>query len=293
METLCGQGYGAKAYKKLGIYLQASCIISFSFCVLLSIFWWFSDSILILLHQDPAIAKSAGLYLRFLIPGLFAYGVLQNLLRFLQTQSVVIPLVLCSALPLILHIGIAYSLTRWTYFPFTGAALATSISYWVSVVILALYVLRSKNFVHTWDGFSMESFNYVIQTLKLALPCAAMVWLVNLVPPLMINSNVLKSMQNQLINYCYYFFIVSNSLEYCAFEILVLVAGLMPNSEVTTSLIAMWYVSFILSITLISPHLTVVFTFHGKTKSLRVYFFSVNTENISFMVAYGLSAAAR
>lgn len=223
VETLCGQGYGAKAYRMLGIYLQASCIISVSFSVLVAVFWWFSGSILILLHQDPSIAKAAGLYLRFLIPGLFAYGLLQNLLRFLQTQSVVFPLVLCSALPLILHIGISYSLTHWTHFPFTGAALATSISYWISVMTLTLYVLRSNKFVHTWGGFSMESFNYVIQTLKLAIPCAAMV-----------------------------------CLEYCAFEILVLLAGLMPNSEITTSLIAM----------------------------------CVNTEAISFMVAYGLSAAA-
>jgi hypothetical protein len=33
------------------------------------------------------------------------------------------------------------------------------------------------------------------------------------------------------------------SLEYWAFELLVLIAGLLPNSTVSTSLIAMWYVS--------------------------------------------------
>jgi hypothetical protein len=32
-------------------------------------------------------------------------------------------------------------------------------------------------------------------------------------------------------------------LEYWAFELLVLIAGLLPNSTVSTSLIAMWYVS--------------------------------------------------
>jgi multidrug resistance protein, MATE family len=32
------------------------------------------------------------------------------------------------------------------------------------------------------------------------------------------------------------------SLEYWAFELLVLIAGLLPNSTVSTSLIAMWYV---------------------------------------------------
>lgn len=42
---------------------------------------------------------------------------------------------------------------------------------------------------------------------------------------------------------------ISISLEYWAFEILVLLGGLMPNSQLTTSLVAMWWVhvSFISS----------------------------------------------
>ncbi|KAK9907206.1 hypothetical protein M0R45_002208 [Rubus argutus] len=85
-----------------------------------------------------------------------------------------------------------------------------------------LYVLCAKKFEHTWQGFSLESFRYVLTGLKLALPSAAMV-----------------------------------CLEYWAFEILVLMEGLMPYSEQTTSLIAM----------------------------------CVNTETIAYMMTYGLSAA--
>lgn len=223
LETLCGQGYGAKLYRLLGIYLQASCTLSLLFSVLISILWWFSDIILIFLRQDPEISKAAALYLKFLIPGLFAYGILQNILRFLQTQSVVAPLVVCSVVPLVIHIGITFILVKWTYFAFAGAALAASISMWISLLMLGTYVLRANRFKHTWDGFSAESFQYILVDLKLALPCAAMV-----------------------------------CLEYWAFELLVLLAGLMPNPEITTSLIAM----------------------------------CVNTEAIAYMIAYGLSAAA-
>ncbi|KAL3508692.1 hypothetical protein ACH5RR_028093 [Cinchona calisaya] len=223
LETLCGQGYGARLYRMLGIYLQASCIVSFIFCIMVSILWWFSDIILTFLHQDPQISKAAGLYLRFLIPGLFAYGILQNILRFLQTQSIVAPLVVCSLGPLIIHFGITFVLVKWTFLGFSGAALAASISMWISVLMLGLYVLRANKFNHTWEGFSMEAFRYILLDLKLALPCAAMV-----------------------------------CLEYWAFELLVLLAGLMPNPEITTSLIAM----------------------------------CVNTEAIAYMIAYGLSAAA-
>ncbi|KAK4387087.1 protein DETOXIFICATION 18 [Sesamum angolense] len=223
LETLCGQGFGAKLYRMLGVYLQASCIITIIFTIIISVIWWYSDIILTFLHQDPQITKADGLYLKYLIPGLLAYGFLQNILRFLQTQCIILPLVICSLVPLALHICIAFVLVHWTGLGYRGAPLAASISLWISVLMLGLYVVKAKKFEQTWEGFTLESLSHVFANLKLALPSAAMV-----------------------------------CLEYWAFEILVLLAGLMPNSEITTSVVAM----------------------------------CVNTESICYMIAYGLSAAA-
>ncbi|KAK3424366.1 hypothetical protein EUGRSUZ_F01153 [Eucalyptus grandis] len=224
LETLCGQGFGAKLYRTLGIHLQASCIVSLFFSTLISIFWFYTEPVLILLHQDSQIAKTAALYMKFLIPGIFAYGILQNILRFLQTQSIVFPLVMLSVVPFVIHIGIAYALVHGTVLGFEGAPLAASISLWLSVLALAIYMTCSKRCKNSWEGISFESFSYIFTNLRLALPSAAMV-----------------------------------CLEYWAFEILVFLAGLMKNSETTTSLIAM----------------------------------CVNTETIAYMITYGLSAAGR
>ncbi|KAL4369183.1 hypothetical protein GQ457_05G011590 [Hibiscus cannabinus] len=223
LETLCGQGFGAKKYKMLGIYLQSSSIISFFFSIVISILWLFTEPILVLLHQDPEISRMAALYMKYLIPGLFAYGFLQNTLRFLQTQSIVIPLVVFSAIPLGIHFGIVYGLVNKTSLGFKGAALAASISIWISFLSLAMYVVFANKFKNTWKGLSLESFHYIIQNSKLALPSAAMV-----------------------------------CLEFWAFEILVFLAGLMSNPEITTSLLAI----------------------------------CVNTETIAYMITFGLSAAA-
>jgi len=164
-------------YRMLGIHLQTSCIISFLFSIVIGIIWWNSDTILNLLHQDPDIAKKAGEFLKLLIPGLLAYGFLQNILRFVQAQSIVLPLVVCSVGCLVIHIGIAYGLVHWTSLGFNGAPLAASISIWISVLTLGVYVLFSERFSHIWrDGFSFEPFHYVLMNLKLALPSAAMVW---------------------------------------------------------------------------------------------------------------------
>ncbi|KAI5411842.1 Protein DETOXIFICATION 19, variant 2, partial [Lathyrus oleraceus] len=93
LETLCGQGFGAKEYHMLGIYLQSSCIISFIFSIIISVIWLYTEHILVFLYQSQDISRTAALYMKFLIPGLFAHSILQNILRFLQTQSVVMPLV--------------------------------------------------------------------------------------------------------------------------------------------------------------------------------------------------------
>ncbi|XP_077210743.1 protein DETOXIFICATION 18-like isoform X2 [Tasmannia lanceolata] len=222
LETLCGQGFGAKLYGMLGIYLQSSIITSFLFSVIVSVVWFYSESILILLHQDQEISKMASLFLRYLIPGVFAYGFLQCILRFLQTQNVVIPLVICSLITFVVHVGITYLLVHHTSLGFKGAALAAAISFWISFIVMALYVKYSKNFKHTWEGFSLKSFHYVLPSLKLAMPSAVMV-----------------------------------CLEYWAFEILVLLAGLMKDSENSTSLIAI----------------------------------CVNTEAVTYMLTFGFSAA--
>ncbi|XP_078432816.1 protein DETOXIFICATION 19-like isoform X2 [Wolffia australiana] len=204
METLCGQAYGAKMYRKMGIYLQASIIICLSACSMLAVVWWFTEPILILLRQDRAVAHAAAAYMRPLIPALFAYGQIQCLIRFLQTQSIVTPLVVCSVSSLLLHIPITFALVHPLGMGYTGAAVAAGVSQWISLLMLVSYAIFSKRFEETWQGFSTEAFAIILPTLRLAIPSAIMV-----------------------------------CLEYWAFEIMVLLAGLTPNTVLSTSLIAM------------------------------------------------------
>ncbi|KFK39649.1 hypothetical protein AALP_AA3G271200 [Arabis alpina] len=223
LETLCGQDFGAKSYRMLGIHLQSSCIVSLVFTILITIFWFFTESVFGLLRQDPDISKQAALYMKYQAPGLLAFGFLQNILRFCQTQSIITPLVIFSFVPLVINIGLAYVLVYVAGLGFIGAPIATSISMWIAFLSLGAYVMWSDKFKETWTGFSLEPIRYVVINLTLSIPSAAMV-----------------------------------CLEYWAFEILVFLAGLMPNPEITTSLVAI----------------------------------CVNTESISYMLTYGLSAVA-
>ncbi|CAD6227091.1 unnamed protein product [Miscanthus lutarioriparius] len=100
LETLCGQGYGARAYRTLGVHLQASLLTSALASAVVSLLWLYSEPLLVFLGQDPETSRLAADFLRHSVPALLAYGFIQCALRFLQAQSVVAPLVAFSLLPL-------------------------------------------------------------------------------------------------------------------------------------------------------------------------------------------------
>ncbi|KAM3371431.1 hypothetical protein ACQJBY_018693 [Aegilops geniculata] len=222
LETLCGQAYGAQLYRMLGLYLQSSLIMSAVVSVAIAVIWLFTEPLLLCLRQEPEVSHAAAVFIRYQIPGLFAFSFLQCLLRYLQTQSVVVPLVVCSVVPFALHVPLNHLLVNVLGLGLAGASAAISATFWFSCLMLLGYVMWSKKFSETWKGFSADAFSYVLPTIKLAAPSAIMV-----------------------------------CLEYWAFELLVLIAGLLPNSTVSTSLIAM----------------------------------CSSTEAIAYMITYGFSAA--
>nr|CAB3471389.1 unnamed protein product [Digitaria exilis] len=163
---------------------------------------------------NPEISTEAGLYAQWLIPGLFAYGLLQCLTRFLQSQNIVHILVVCSGLTLLLHVMLCWFLVQVFGLGHKGAALATSISYWFNVALLAIYVKVSEAGRRSWNGWSREALESkdVMVYLRLAIPSTFM-----------------------------------TCLEYWAFEMVVLLAGFLPDPKLETSILSislntMWMV---------------------------------------------------
>lgn len=178
LDTFCGQSYGARQYDMLGTHTQRAIIVLMLTCVPLAFVLAFAGQILIALGQNPEISSEAGLYAQWLIPGLFAYGLLQCLTRFLQTQNVVHILVVFSGLTLLLHIMLCLFLVQTFGLGHKGAALATSVSYWFNVALLAIYVEVSEAGRRSWHGWSREALNLndVKVYLRLAIPSTFMTW---------------------------------------------------------------------------------------------------------------------
>ncbi|XP_074316586.1 protein DETOXIFICATION 16-like [Silene latifolia] len=203
LDTFCGQSYGAKRYDRLGIHLQRAIIVLTLVSIPLAVIWANSKSILIALGQDPAIATEAGHYARFLIPGLFANGILQSLIRFLQTQNIVFPMMITTGISTLLHLPLCWVFVFRSGLGHKGAALATGISYSVNATLLALYVKFSSSCAKTWTGFSSEACQQLLTFVRLSIPSAFMV-----------------------------------CLESWSFEFMVLSAGLLPNPVLETSVLS-------------------------------------------------------
>ncbi|XP_022738656.1 protein DETOXIFICATION 16-like [Durio zibethinus] len=203
LDTLCGQSYGAKQYSVMGIHMQRAMFILMLVSIPLAIIWLNTRRILVLLGQDHDISKEAGEYACFMVPSLFAYGLLQCLVKFLQTQNIVFPMMISSGITTLLHILVCWVMVFKSGLGFKGAALANSISNWINVLLLVFYVKFSPSCAKTWAGFSKVAFHNIFTFLRLAIPSAIMV-----------------------------------CLEMWSFEMMVLLSGLLPNPTLQTSVLS-------------------------------------------------------
>ncbi|PKA59706.1 MATE efflux family protein 9 [Apostasia shenzhenica] len=215
LETLCGQAYGAQQYKKLGIHTYRAILSLILVCLPISLIWVSMGKLLSLIGQDPLISREAGKYATWMIPGLFAYATAQPLMKFLQSQSLILPMLITSVATLCLHIPLCWILVFKTGLGNVGAALSISISYWIIVLILVLYIMYSDSCKATRAPISKEAFRGINEFLKLAVPSAVMI-----------------------------------CLEWWSFELLVLLSGVLPNPRLETSVLSICLTSIALLYTI-------------------------------------------
>ncbi|KAH7524861.1 hypothetical protein FEM48_Zijuj06G0164000 [Ziziphus jujuba var. spinosa] len=206
LETLCGQAYGAEQYQKLGIYTYASIISLILVCLPISLLWLFTEKILRLTGQDPSISFVAQKYSIYLIPNLFPYAILQSLIRYFQTQGLILPMFFSSLATLCFHVPLCWVLVFKLELEILGAALAINLSYWLNVILLGFYMKFSSSCEKTRAVFSKEVFLSIKEFFRFAIPSATMV-----------------------------------CLEWWSYEVLILLSGLVPNPKLETSVLSICF----------------------------------------------------
>ncbi|XP_073267733.1 protein DETOXIFICATION 12 isoform X1 [Populus alba] len=177
VQTLCGQAYGAQQYQKVGRQTYGAMFSLVLVASLVSLVWINMENVLILIGQDPIIAHEAGRFTLWTVPTLFAYAIFQPLSRYLQIQSLTIPMLLNSVVTLLLHIPLCWFLVFKSGLENVGGALAISISKWLNVIFLLLYVKYSSACAKTRVPVSMEMFHGIGEFFRFVIPSAVMICL--------------------------------------------------------------------------------------------------------------------
>ncbi|XP_024026616.1 protein DETOXIFICATION 12 isoform X1 [Morus notabilis] len=203
LETICGQAYGAEQYQKLGLQTYTAIFSLFLVCLPISLIWIYMGKLLVLIGQDPLISHEAGRFTIWLVPSLFAYATLQPLIRYFQTQSLILPMFISSCVTLCFHIPLSWVLIFKSGLGNLGGAMAISISYWLNVILLVLYMRFCPSCAKTRVPISMELFQGIREFFLFAIPSTVMI-----------------------------------CLEWWSFELLILMSGLLPNPQLETSVLS-------------------------------------------------------
>ncbi|KAH9650438.1 protein DETOXIFICATION 12 [Citrus sinensis] len=155
LETLCGQAHGAQQYQRIGTQIYTAIFCLFLVCFPLSFLGIYMGRLLVLVGQDPQISHEVGKFIIWLLPALFAYAAMQALIRYFQSQSLIIPMFLSSYASLCLHIPICWGLVFKSGLGNLGGALA----------------------IESRAPISMELFRGIGEFFHFAIPSAVMVCL--------------------------------------------------------------------------------------------------------------------
>nr|XP_015890678.1 protein DETOXIFICATION 27-like isoform X1 [Ziziphus jujuba var. spinosa] len=178
LETLCGQAYGAKKYYMLGVYMQRSWIVLFSFCVLLLPLHLFASPLLKLIGQPSDVAELSGLVSLYLIPVHFSFAFQFPLNRFLQSQIKTGAIAWVSLAALVIHVILNWFFMYRIQTGLFGIIIILNISWWISVIGLLVYTLFGGCPL-TWSGFSIEAFSGLWEFVKLSVASGVMLCLEN------------------------------------------------------------------------------------------------------------------
>ena len=171
LNTLASQAWGARNYKKIGIYLQRGIlIINILVTLLIWALWFNSESLLNLLHQPPCVIEQAAQYIQTFSLALPPYLLVSLLQSYLFAQSIVYPFVLAGLVANVVNAIAHYLFLFVAKWGIRGAVGALTVSWYSYLFILLIVIKVLKLHVKTWDGWSKECLNNWGQFLRYGIP---------------------------------------------------------------------------------------------------------------------------
>ncbi|RLN26708.1 hypothetical protein BBJ28_00021262 [Nothophytophthora sp. Chile5] len=204
LDTLCSQAYGAKRFEKIGIYFQTGILVLATVLVPMFVINSFAEPILLSLGQDEEVSRLARDFSRLMLPGLPFLFLYELVRKVLQAQNILKPLVMIAVAGNVVNAVAGYLLAFHTSIGFNGIAIARSLGNMTLPVLLVPYFCWHPEHLRQWwcRGWDFkDALTYVSLFLRLGFPGMLMM-----------------------------------AVEMWAFEILSILAGLLPDSVVALAI---------------------------------------------------------
>lgn len=175
LDTLCSQSFTSAEDKTIvGLHVQRCLAFMSLLYIPIIALWWNAEYVFLLLRQDPVVAQLAGSFVRWMILAAPAFALFESLKKMLQAQGIFYAptLVLVLGTPLNLVLNYALVWIPAISLGFSGAPIASCISYWLIVLVMALYIYRVDGY-QAWPQWSTKAafnVNHWKPMIKLAVP---------------------------------------------------------------------------------------------------------------------------
>lgn len=170
MEPICGQAYGAKQWKLLGLTLQRTVLLLLSTSIPISFMWLNMKRILLWCGQDDEISSVAHTFILFTIPDLFLLSILHPLRIYLRAQGITLPLTYCTAISVLIHVPLNFLLVVHLKLGISGVAIAMVLTNLNLILFISSYVYFSGVYKDSWVSPGMGCLRGWSSLLALAVP---------------------------------------------------------------------------------------------------------------------------
>ncbi|XAR62036.1 hypothetical protein NMG60_11016616 [Bertholletia excelsa] len=177
MEPICGQAYGAKQWKLLGLTLQRTILLLLTTSIPISFLWLNMKQILLWCGQDEEISSTAHTFIFFAIPDLLFLSLLHPLRIYLRTQGITLPLTYCSVISVLLHVPLNFILVVYFKMGIAGVAIAMVWTNLNLFLLLCSFIYFSGVYKDSWVNPSWDCLRGWSNLLKLAVPTCVSVCL--------------------------------------------------------------------------------------------------------------------
>ncbi|TRZ00941.1 hypothetical protein DNTS_004783 [Danionella cerebrum] len=173
-DTLISQTYGAGNLLQVGVLTQRATLILLLACLPCCAILVNTESILLLVHQRPEVARVSQVYVDIFLPSLPAIFIYIIEAKFLQNQGIIWPLVITGVVANILNALANYIFLFVLKMGVEGSAAANTISQYSLAITLFLYIRFKGLHKQTWAGWSMDCLQEWGSFVSLSIPSMLM-----------------------------------------------------------------------------------------------------------------------